>query len=245
MNEKIVDILSSIVLELMNRDDVKKEKEPSTFMYCILFKTCNHLKSSLALKALYDVGAAYVSDSTLVIHRAVISDLMLAIDVMSRSDKSSIVDNIHKVKSEHYQRMMYSNYREFYKQKGETNEDYDERIRENLPEYFTEEKYKLNSLNTAKRIIEDIGMDSKELKYAIKSANGYFDIFSKLEHFGGMTYQFIHWPFKSDKQNIVEEYWDDSFETILLLSKIIVEYLKPSKDLKLAYYKNIDDKFSI
>lgn len=220
-----------------------QQNEPKKFLYSLLFKINNGLDSA-NLFILNVFNKPQFSDSLFIILRTLLSDVITLNYIFAKSKGSDLKlkEYIENVYYDHI-KLMIKNigiFQLLYNEKeGEINAR-KQKIIDLKNEFFDNSgniKPHLKGLKSVSQMVREIACETDKenpLDYLI-IAYEHYDIFSKYEHLGDLTFNLIHRSFRNDqKKRILSEI----FHSV----NVIIHY---QKSLILAFYAKETDEYKV
>ena len=233
-----------IILQILRNEEYTSE--PQRFFYSILFKTNNGLDTSNYLIANF-ISKPHFLDSLFIIFRSLLSDTITFNYVIYKSlEKDNLEENIKALYFDHIDHTLKNYdgvYRVIHQMSDQQVADEKAKLKKTSGEYFDvngQPRFQpLPSLpGKAMRYIFSNHFDKKKLA-PLKRAFDLYDMFSKYEHFGELSFDMIHRQFKEKNQ---ERLYTEIIDTIDILTLTMESTLNawPSlqKETKLEFEKH-------
>ena len=216
-----------LIIPLM--DPNKVSTEPNKFFYSLLLKFNNALES-LNILLLNIRGKPQFSDSICILLRTLLSDV-ITLEYIIRNDdisENTLIKEIDNVYFDHI-KYMYKNMHLFGKLNRSTDREVSKQQRaiiNEFPRFFRKDgsfSKEYDGLPSMSKMIQKINEDAPNSIYkqfAIKAFH-YYDIFSKYEHLGAMTFQFVHRAYDDSLVEDVIKEAKSSIRIVLLYQRLL------------------------
>jgi hypothetical protein len=237
----IVDIVHKNVIVQIKLDDLKEE--PKKFLYTLLFKINNGLCTA-SLLIINIRGSGYVTDSIFILLRTLLSDVLTLHYLLFKSKGSDdefklLIDSLYFDHINFTINTSLPAFVKLYKEDQTTLKTKVEELKVAKKEFFDSNgkpKSHLKSLTSIYGMIKEIGSQTSkitQLDYFTIGAEHY-DIFSKYEHLGDLTFHMIHRTFDATREQEVLTNIYHAVNVILHYQKIALQgfYEKESETFK-------------
>lgn len=230
-SEKYFETLSSKILTFINfyRSEVIKKilesnriiKEDEKYFYTIILKTINSLEGANIFIRNFDIARPFQVPLFIII-RAILNDIITSeYIIVNSSDDEEQIKLINRINFDHVRYIksaitIESKIRKWTKQEMEKKNI--EIIRA-YPKYYEKNgKERLQKINTnASFLVDSVlkkSFDNKPYPL-IGLAYILYNTFSKLEHFGELSYPLVHMPYQNNKQPSLINHLFSSIEVII------------------------------
>lgn len=202
--------------------------EPKKFIYTICRKTKDVLEALNIFIRNYESHNQYQT-STLILLRSIISDIIVAeyVIIMGKNDveREEIISSIYL---DHIDKT-YQSIDKIYKKINSWEQAEVEKVKTEFinskPDFFTVEgKLKGKPLKTSpEKLLNRLFSEKKKDKdyEMLKLAFHYYDIFSKYEHLGELSFFLVHRVYDKSTE---ENRWNDIFESLWVIMLVLVNY---------------------
>lgn len=231
-----------LIIPLMEPEKISTE--PNKFSYSLLLKFNNGLES-LNILLLNIRDKPQFSDSVCILLRTLLSDV-ITLEYILRNieiNEKELIKEIDNIYFDHI-KYMYKNMHVFGKlnkaDDREVNQNRKELIKE-FPRFFNKDgglSKDFNGLPALSKMIQDINEDAPMSIYKqfAKEAYNYYDIFSKYEHLGAMTFLFVHRAYDTSLIEHVISEAKSSIRIVLLYHHLLATQFYIRKSDKLRNY---------
>lgn len=238
-----------IVMSILDRK--LYQHEPQKFFYSLLFKINNGLDAANLL-ILNIFNKRLFSDSLFLILRTLLSDVITFHYIMEKSkgNDTKLNENIENVYYDHIKFMMsgVDVYQMLYKESKTLIDEKKKEIINSRPQFFDSSgnvKPHLKGLKSIRSMVKEIAGETgknQSLGYLIR-AYEHYEIFSKYEHLGDLTFQLIHRNLKDDqKKRILSEI----YHSVNVIVHYQITFILPFFGKETEEYRVFDDlKFKI
>ena len=252
MNEKFngyLNKVSSLTLHVHEKiispiiDSKSFSEEPKRFFYSLLFKINNGLDTvNDLLKGLQ--SRPHRLDSALLIFRTILSDVINFhyILIKSSGNENDLKDYIQRIYFDHVKYTIgnLNIYKILYKDSEESIEEKRQSLKKKYPNFYDAGGIPIvKKLPPISGMMEELGKENKS-NTLIEIAFEHYDIFSKYEHVGILTFDLIHLPFDSKQQPKILNEITSSISVIIETQEWLVKFFldENHKDLaELRYLK--------
>ena len=196
--------------------------EPHKFIHTVSFKTNNSLYTANFLLSNF-LKEPYFTDSIFLILRTIMSDVITYYYILCKSDNDNIyVENINNLYFQHIKYALSSLkiFKEGYHDGESKIEAMKDEIKINNKNYFDEEGNSLfvDEIKGINGMVKEIANNKYLNPFAIK-AYGLYEIFSKYEHLGELTYELIHRQFSIEIREQILGEIHEAIEVIINFQK--------------------------
>lgn len=233
----IIEYRKQVINKVLEKD--RYINEPERFFYTIIQKTTSSFEAANIFIRNYESSRDFQIPLSIIL-RAILSDIIIAESVIILSkNNDERIELIKKVYFDHIENVIKTISSTEYKVRGWNNEEKEKEILEiknNFSKYYDENgNAKLKSLNTninplVKRIFSS--SNNKHSLKLIKIAYELYSTFSKLEHFGELSFFLIHRVYDDSK---LRKYFNEIFNAIRVIITALNNYAKVWDDFDIDF----------
>lgn len=233
---------TDLIIPLMDPDKISSE--PNKFSYSLLLKINNALES-LNIFLLNIREKPQFSDSVCILLRTLLSDV-ITLEYITRNietNEKELIKEINNIYFDHV-KYMYRNMSVFGKlNKAEDKEinRHRQKIINEFPNYFGHDgglSKEYTGLPPITKMILEINKDAPMSIYKqfIIEAYHYYDIFSKYEHLGAMTFIMVHRAYDKNLIERVISEIKDSIRIVLLFQHLLATQFYKRESIEIRKY---------